>query len=117
MGALFLVLAFSVHAPTVLLLLAAVGVVDGTTDVVFKTVIQRDADPRYYGAVFGFAGAAMRTTMMIGVGVGPVANQFLEPRHVVLAAGLVLGVSSAIALATGGPALVARKTRAAPVSA
>jgi hypothetical protein len=36
--------------------------------------------PRY-GDVFGFAGAAMRTTMMIGVGVGPIANQLLEPRH------------------------------------
>jgi hypothetical protein len=23
----------------------------------------------------------MRTTMMIGVGVGPIANQLLEPRH------------------------------------
>jgi MFS family permease len=116
MGGLFVVLGLTMHAPTVLLLLAGIGVVDGTTDVVFKTVIQRDADPRYYGAVFGFAGAAMRTTMMIGVGVGPVANQLLAPRHVVLAAGLVLGVSSAIALATGGPALVRAKSRTVAAS-
>jgi hypothetical protein len=54
---------------------------------------------------------------MIGVGVGPIANQLLGPRHVVLAAGLVLGVSSAIALATGGPLLARTKTRAVAASA
>jgi MFS family permease len=117
MGGLFVIAGMTAHAPTVLLLLAAAGIVDGTTDVVFKTVIQRDADPRYYGAVFGFAGAAMRTTMMLGVAAGPVANQLLEPRHVILVAGLALGASSAIALAIGGPALVRPKARPAAASA
>src|SRR5437899_3113619 len=52
----FVLLAMTEHAPTALLLLACAGVADGTTDVLFKTAVQRTADPRCHGAVFGLAG-------------------------------------------------------------
>lgn len=99
MAALFVLLGLTVHAPTALLLLASIGFVDGTTDIVFKTIVQRETDPRHYGAVFGFSGASIRTTMIAGVLVAPLANDFLSPRGVTFVASAVLLGAAVIALA------------------
>ena len=100
MGGMFFLVGLSVHAPTVLLLLAGAGFVDGTTDVVFKTIVQREADPKHYGAVFGVAGASMRTTMIAGILAAPIANRVLEPHQVIVVASVVLLGAAAIAFAS-----------------
>jgi len=100
MGAMFFLVGLSTHAPTVLLLLGAAGFVDGTTDVVFKTIVQREADPRHYGAVFGVAGASMRTTFIAAILAAPLANRVLDPQHVIVAASVVLFAAAGIALAS-----------------
>lgn len=99
MAALFFLLGFVEHAPTALLVLGFIGFVDGTTDVVFETVAQRETDPSYYGAVFGFASALMAATMTAAFLVAPVMNRLAEPSVVILGAGAVLAVAGAIALA------------------
>jgi hypothetical protein len=99
MAALFCLLGLTTHAPTALLLLGSIGFVDGTTDVVFKTILQRETDPRHYGAVFGFSGASIRTTMIAGVLVAPLVNGFMSPGGVALVASTVLLAAAAIALA------------------
>jgi predicted MFS family arabinose efflux permease len=98
MAALFVVLALTVHAPTALLVLALIGLVDGTTDVLFETVLQRDTDPRYLGCVFGFASAFVSATMTGAFAVAPVMGQLLDPSGVILGAGICLVAASAIAL-------------------
>jgi hypothetical protein len=108
----FLALGVTEHAPTALLLLAFAGAADGTTDVVFKTAVQRRADPRRYGAVFGFAGASMRTTMIAGMVLAPLLGRVLDPGGVAAVAGIVLAGAAAAAGATAlhraaGPAPVA----------
>jgi MFS family permease len=102
MAALFVALALTDHAPTAVLLLGLIGLVDGTTDVLFDTVVQREADPRYYGRVFGFASAFMMTTMMGAVGVAPLVNRIALPRELILTAGLFLLAAATIAL-VGSP--------------
>src|SRR5207253_10937119 len=82
-----------------LLVLGAIGFVDGTTDVIYNTVIQREADPRHLGSAFGFSSALMTTTMMGAVALSPLANGLLPSRSVVLAAGLFLLLGGALALA------------------
>jgi hypothetical protein len=99
MGALFVGLAFSAHAPTAILLLALVGFVDGTTDVLFDTIVQREADPRFYGRIFGFASAFMTTTMMGAVAAAPLANRIAAPHDVIFFAGAFLFAASGVALA------------------
>jgi hypothetical protein len=92
-------LALTSHAPTALLILAAIGFVDGTTDVVFDTIVQNEADPRHYGSVFGFASAAYLTTMMSAVALAPAANRVLAASEVLLAACAFLGLAAAVAFA------------------
>jgi MFS family permease len=104
MAGLFVVLALGRHAPTALLVIAAIGFVDGTTDVIFDTIIQREADPRRYGAVFGLASASFTTTMLLAVALAPLANRFLDPRGVLLTASLFL-------VAAGGLALLRTRSR------
>src|SRR5918996_1367907 len=99
MAGLFVALSFSNHAPTAFLLLALIGFVDGTTDVLFDTVVQREADPRYYGRVFGFASAFMTATMMGAVAAAPLANHLGSPHDVIFFAGAFLFVAAAVALA------------------
>jgi hypothetical protein len=99
MAALFVALAYTIHAPTALLLLALIGLVDGATDVLFDTIVQREAAPRYYGRVFGFSSVFMTTTMMGAVAAAPLVNRLGAPSEVILAGGLALFVSSVIALA------------------
>jgi hypothetical protein len=86
------------HAPTALLLLAAIGFVDGTTDVLFETTAQREADPRYYGAVFGFASTMMAVTMTGAFLAAPLLNNLVDAARVLIGAAGVLGTASAIAL-------------------
>jgi Na+/melibiose symporter-like transporter len=97
MASLFVCLALTEHAPTAILLLALIGLADGTTDVLFDTIVQRDADPRYYGRIFGFSAAFMTTTMMGAVAVAPLVNRIGPPREVVLAAGVTLLAGSVFA--------------------
>jgi hypothetical protein len=100
-AAAFLALSLTEHAPTALLLLAFAGAADGTTDVVFKTAVQRRADPRRYGAVFGFAGASMRTTMIAGMLLAPLLGRVLDPGGVAAVAGVVLAGAAVAAGAAG----------------
>jgi MFS family permease len=99
MAAFFVALAFTVHAPTALLLLALIGLVDGATDVLFDTIVQREADPRFHGRVFGFSSVFMTTTMMGAVAAAPLVNRLGAPREVILVAGLALLAASLVALA------------------
>jgi hypothetical protein len=98
MSGFFVLLALGQHAPTAILVIAAIGFVDGTTDVIFDTIIQREADPHRYGAIFGLASASFTTTMLLAVVLAPVMNSYLEPRGVLLAASLFLVGAGAIAL-------------------
>jgi MFS family permease len=102
MAGLFVALALTDHAPTAMLVLGLIGVVDGTTDVLFDTVVQREADPRFYGRVFGFASAFMTMTMMGAVAIAPLVNRIALPREAILTAGLFLLAAATIAL-VGSP--------------
>lgn len=86
------------HGPTALLLLVAIGFVDGTTDVLFETTAQREANPRYYGAVFGVASTMMAATMTGAFLAAPILNELLDASAVLLAAAGFLAVAGAIAL-------------------
>ena len=98
MGAVFAALAFTVHAPTAILFLAVIGFLDGITDVLFETTVQREADPRFYGRIFGLASAAMTTTMMGAVAAAPLLNHVADSRNAILLAGLVVAAAASIAL-------------------
>jgi hypothetical protein len=82
----------------VLLVIGLIGFVDGTTDVLFETVIQREADPRYYGAVFGVAGACITTTILGAVSLAPLANDLFSPHGVILGTSSFLVLAGAIAV-------------------
>jgi hypothetical protein len=99
MAALFIVLALTLHAPTALLLLALIGLVDGTTDVLFETVVQRETDPRYLGCVFGFASAFVSATMTAAFAAAPIVGELFDASGVIMAAGVCLLGASVIALA------------------
>jgi hypothetical protein len=98
MSGFFVLLALGHHAPTAILVIAAIGFVDGTTDVIFDTIIQREADPHRYGAIFGLASASFTTTMLLAVVLAPVMNRYLDPRGVLLTASLFLVGAGTIAL-------------------
>jgi hypothetical protein len=98
MAGLFGVLGLVDHAPTALLVLGAIGFVDGTTDVLFETVVQRQADPRRYGAVFGFSYAFITMTMMGAVALAPLVNSIVSPGVAILGAAALLVGAGAIAL-------------------
>jgi hypothetical protein len=97
MAGLLATLALGTDVPTALLILGAIGFVDGTTDVLFETAVQRDADPRYYGAVFGFTSSLMMTTMMIAVASAPLANEVVDSRVVLLGSTAFLLTAGALA--------------------
>ncbi len=99
MAGLLVLLAQSSHTPTILLFLAAVGFVDGTTDVIFDTAIQRQADHRYLGSIFGAASALITTTMMGAVALAPVLNDHLRPGATILAAAGALVLAGTVAVA------------------
>ncbi len=92
MAALLGFLGLTESAATALLALAALGVIDGTTDTLFETAVQRQADPGRYGAVFGLATTAMSTTMMAAIAAAPLVNGALPTEAVMgVAAALVCG--------------------------
>ena len=98
MFCLFATLAYTEHAGTALVVLAFIGFLDGTTDVLFDTIVQREADPAYYGRVFGLASAFFTTTMMAAVAAAPLVNAVAAPQTVILVAGSGLLVAAAFAL-------------------
>ncbi len=98
MASLFGVLALTDHAPTALVLLGMIGFLDGTTDVLFDTIVQREVDPAYYGRVFGLGSALFTTTMMGAVALAPVANGFGAPHSVIFVAAGGLLVAAIVAL-------------------
>ncbi|HUJ92813.1 MAG TPA: MFS transporter [Gaiellaceae bacterium] len=99
MASLLAALALDGDAPTMFLVLAGVGIVDGTTDVVFETVVQREVEGHVLGSVFGFAVVFVRTTMVVSVAAAPLVNRLLAPGHAVLAAAALLAAVGLIALA------------------
>jgi Na+/melibiose symporter-like transporter len=98
MASLFVFLGMTHHAPTALLVIGLIGFVDGTTDVLFETVLQRESDPRHYGAVFGVAGACIMTTILGAVALAPLANDLFTPHGVILGTSVFLVAAGAIAL-------------------
>jgi hypothetical protein len=98
LSALFVVLGMTHHGPSALFFLGAIGFVDGTTDVLFSTLVQRETEPGYRGAAFGFAGALMTTTMMGAFAVAPLLNAIARPGTVLLSASSFLVVGGLIAL-------------------
>lgn len=99
MAATLAVLGLSDHGPTVLFLLGAIGFLDGTTDVLFETIVQREADPERYGSVFGFAYALMAATMTGAFALAPLFNSLLDPSTVLVSAAAFLACAGGIALA------------------
>jgi hypothetical protein len=95
---LFVFLGLTQHAPTALLVIGLIGFVDGTTDVLFETVLQRESDPRHTGAVFGVAGACITTTILGAVSLAPLANDYLTPHGVILGTSACLVAAGVIAL-------------------
>ena len=98
MAGLFVLLGVAEHALTALLFIGMIGLVDGATDVLFETSVQREADPQHYGAVFGLASAFMTSTMVIAVAIAPFANELLDPRRVVITASAFVVIAGLIAL-------------------
>ncbi len=98
MSSLFVVLALTDHAPTALLLLGMIGFLDGTTDVLFSTIIQRDVDPAYHGRVFGLASALFTMSMMGAVALAPLVNRIGAPEAVIMIAGGCLLAAALLAL-------------------
>lgn len=119
MTGLFAVLALGRHAPTALVILVGIGIVDGTTDVLYDTVVQRRADPARLGAVFGSSTAIITTTMLAGVALAPLAAKVVSPAGAIGAAAVFLVAAAALALAaiperTRSTAQAASRVRAAP---
>ncbi len=110
MATVFGVLALTEHAPTALLLLGLIGFLDGTTDVLFDTIIQREVDPAYYGRVFGLSSAFFTTSMMGAVALAPLANSLGAPHGVIL-------VAAGCLLAAAVVALVGTRHQVAPLPA
>jgi hypothetical protein len=98
MASMFGVLALTDHAPTALLVLGLIGFLDGTTDVLFDTIVQREVEPAYYGRVFGLGSAVFTTTMMGAVALAPLANGLGAPHGVIFVAAGGLLVAAIVAL-------------------
>ncbi len=90
MAVFLALLALDRDVPTIFLILACIGIVDGTTDIVFETIVQREAEEHVLGSVFGFAGAFVRTTMIFSVALAPALNRVFAPNGVVLVAAAFL---------------------------
>ncbi len=103
---LFGLLAIAHFGPTAILCLAVIGLVDGTTDVVYSTVLQRETDDEHLGAVFGASTSLMTTTMVIAFAVAPAIGAVLGP-------GGAVGLAAAVVATAGVVALVA--VRRSPV--
>lgn len=102
MSLLFVGLGLTQHLWTAILLLALIGFIDGTTDVLFDTIVQREADSQYYGRVFGLASAFFTATMMGAVAAAPLVNRFADAHRVILFAALGLLAAGIVALLGSG---------------
>jgi predicted MFS family arabinose efflux permease len=111
MAGLLGLLGITEHGPSALLLLGAIGFLDGTSDVMFETIVQREARPAYLGAVFGIASALMLTTTMVSFAIAPVLNSLFPSGQVLLVGGVALAAAAAVALARP-----ARRNRVVTVS-
>jgi len=111
MSGLLALLGLGTSPATALFFLAAIGFVDGTTDVLFDTILQRETDPAHHGSVFGFASAFFTTTMIGAIALAPVLNAVLAPGHVLVGAAAFLVVAGAVAAFGASPSPVS--TRAA----
>lgn len=116
MAGLFLVLALGKDAPTALLVLGLVGLVDGTTDVVYDTVLQRQAEPARLGAVFGVSSSAVALAMFIGVSLAPVTAEIVSPAGAIALGSLFL-LSGALLAVVGARAAANPVAPGFPVSA
>jgi len=116
-AALFAALALADYGATAVLCLAAIGCVDGTTDVVYSTVLQREADPRLLGAVFGFSTSTMTATMVAAFALAPVAGRLLGSTGVVILAAGILVLGGVVGLVAVQGARRPRLRAPAPTSA
>jgi MFS family permease len=86
------------HVPaTLLLLLFALGVSDGTTETAYDTVVQTDTPQSLRGRVFALAGAVQQSGMVAGFIAAPVlqslfAGAALPTSSVALGAAALLGI-------------------------
>jgi hypothetical protein len=99
MAGLFAVLAGGGGSVTVLVVLGLIGLADGTSEVVFETVVQNEADERFLGCVFGLAQTLMTTTMMGAVAAAPLLNRLASADLVMLVGAGWLLAAGAIPLA------------------
>lgn len=97
MAATFALLSSTTHAATALLFLAVIGFFDGTTDVIFDTVVQQEAEPRYHAAIFGASTALFLSTMMLSVTLAPLVNEIVRASVVVGMSGACVAVAGLIA--------------------
>jgi len=107
MSGLLVCIALDRDVPTVFLVLVGIGIIDGTTDIVFETIVQREAEQHLLGAVFGFAASFVRMTMIFSVALAPVLNHVFPAGRVVLVAAaflLVVGVGSFLSVLRGSVA-------------
>lgn len=116
MAGLFLVLALGKDAPTALLILGLIGLVDGTTDVVYDTVLQRRAEPARLGAVFGVSSSAVALAMFIGVSLAPVTAEIVSPAGAIALGSLFL-LGGALLAMFGARAAASPVAPGIPVSA
>jgi hypothetical protein len=82
-GAVLTALAPSHHPASIFLFLALVGFLDGSTDILYDLVIQREASPAYYGAAFGISSALTATTMVAGFALAVPLGTLVSPGGVV----------------------------------
>jgi hypothetical protein len=99
MALLFAALAVVPSGATAMLFLALIGCVDGTTDVVYSTVLQRESDDSFLGAVFGFSTSMMTTTMVVAFALAPACASLVGSAGVVAVAATVLAAGGVVALA------------------
>lgn len=92
-------LALSGSALAALAFLVLIGLADGTSEVVFETVVQNEAEDAYLGRIFGFAQALMTTTMMGAVAAAPLVNRVAPPEAAIAVGAAVLAAAGAVALA------------------
>lgn len=111
MSGLFGLLALADHGATALLLLAAIGFVDGTTEILFDVVVQRTADPRHLGSIFALASSFFTTTMIASIALAPLANAHLSAAAVIGGSGIFLVLAGLIAIVGLGKASRLRSSR------
>jgi hypothetical protein len=97
-GGILFLLSASAHAPSVLLFLGLIGFIDGSTDILYDLVIQREARPEHYGAVFGLSSALTATTMVAGFALAAPLGSLVSPGGVVAVSGAAFAAAGVIAL-------------------